>query len=252
MAKTLNLVQLPGKSPSPAQCQAQWYNLSWPIYFNGLGGRIERIEDLSTSWEMEKAKISEKEGERQAGEVTKKAGKKAKKKGGKAKNSGGGAKAQGLDVKKKEQVITFRTTYQAATGTLDIQDKLEEIEKMVGASGPLVIGRVKEGISDAYPRVFGEYEMQLTKASVSNVEIDELGRMIKAVVSFTLTETKGKKVKKAATQHPGASAKAIFQYWKENPTDLPKRYLSAVKVSPTKAAKKALKNRKKAKKKGLI
>ena len=68
--------------------------------------------------------------------------------------------------------------------------------------------------------------------------------MTKAIVSFTLKQTKGKKVKKKAAEYPGESAKAIMQYWKQNPEDVPKRFVSALKVSPTKAAKKILKLRK--------
>jgi len=232
---------------------AYWYNLAWPCRSttSDEAGKVERIGSLSTSYTMKKAKVKKKKKKTVAKDIydqkilTKK--KKKNKKGKKVKVPKK-VRVQYVEAKLEQQVITFNTAYHVATGTLDIQSKVEEIRDMIGSSGPLVLGRTYPG-TNAYPRVFGKYEMQLTKVDVSAVEFDNLGRWLKADVAFTLTQTKSKKVKKASNKFPGQSAKEVLKFWVENPDEIPKQYESAVKISPDPNVKKMWKKRKEDKKK---
>lgn len=230
---------------------AYWYNLSWPIRATTSDetGKVERIDNLSTNYTMKKAKVKKKKKKTVAKDIyDKKILKKKKNAAGKTVKVAKKVRVQYVQAKLEEQVITFNTTYHVATGTFDIQGKIEEIREMIGSSGPLVLGRTYPG-ANSYPRVFGKYEMQLTKVDVNNVELDDLGRMMKAEVGFTLTQTKKKKVKKTSNKFPGQSAKEILKFWCENPDEIPKQYESAVKISPDRNVKKMWKKRKEERKK---
>ena len=107
---------------------------------------------------------------------------------------------------------------------------------MIGSSGPLVLGHTT-------PHVFGMFEMRLIRVDVNGIELDDIGRMIRADLSFTLKQGNKKKFKKQSAQFPGESAKAVLRFWCENPSELPKQYESAVKISPDKNVKKLWKKR---------
>ncbi len=232
---------------------AYWYNLAWPIRatIGDTPGKVERINNLSTDFVMEKAKVVQKKKKTYAKDIyDKKIAKKKKKDKQTGKDEYKKTRVQYMQAKLEKQVITFSTTYHVATGTLDIQSKIEKIKGMIGSSGPLVLGRTYAG-ANSYPRVFGQFQMQLTEVKVNNVELDDFGRMLKADVDFTLTQSK-KKAKKVANKFPGQSAKEVLKFWCENPDELPKQYESAVKISPDKNVKKMwkkLKEDRKSKKK---
>lgn len=231
---------------------AYWYNLAWPVRgtTGDIPGKVERIEDLSTDWVMKSASIKKKKKKTDARDIyDKKIAKKKAKKDGTKENKK--VRVQYVKAKLEKQEISFRTTYHVATGTKDIQGKIEEIREMIGSTGPLVLGRTHP-TAGSYPRVFGVYEMRLTKVAVDGVTLDNLGRMLSATVTFTLTQLKKKKFKQQAAKFPGQSAKEVLKFWCENPGEIPKQYESAVKISPDPNVKKMWKKKqeeKKAKKK---
>lgn len=231
---------------------AYWYNLAWPVRGStgDIAGKVERIEDLSTDWVMKSASIKTKKKKTYARDIYDKKIAKKKANGKKSKQKKK-VRVQYVKAKLEKQEITFKTNYHVATGTKDIQGKIEEIKGMIGSSGPLVLGRTSP-TAGSYPRVFGVYEMRLTKVGVDGVMLDNLGRMLSATVSFTLTQIKKKKFKKQSAKFPGQSAKEVLKFWCENPKELPKQYESAVKISPDPNVKKMWKKKreeKKAKKK---
>ena len=224
---------------------AYWYNLAWPVRgtVGEIPGMIERIEDISTDYQLKSAKIKQKNKKTVAKDIyDKKIIKKKKNEAGKTVKKKKKVKVQYIKAKLEKQEITFSTKYHVATGTLDIQGKIEEIKGMIGSSGPLVLGRTHP-TAGSYPRVFGMYEMRLTKVSVNSVELDNFGRMLSATVNFTLTEIKKKKFKQQSAKFPGQSAKEVLKFWVENPKEIPKQYESAVKISPDPNVKKMWKKR---------
>ncbi len=214
---------------------AWWYNLSWPVRgtIGTVPGVIERVEDLSTTYKLKSASIKKKKKKTKQTDIYGKPGKKVK--------------VQYVKAKLEKQEITFSTTYHVATGTLDIQGKIEEIRDMIGSTGPLVFGRTHP-TANSYPRVFGMFDMRLTEVAVSGVAFDDLGRMLSATVNFTLKQVKKKKFRKQAAKFPGESAKEVLRFWTENPKQIPKEYESAVKMSPDKNVKEMWKKRKEDKK----
>ena len=202
------------------QPMAYWHDLSWSVRQRELNedgsitpGRIERLEDLAFTYELERAEIKtkwQKEIKYDIFEnpVTK------KKKDGKRKV----VKINKQVIKPifKQQSITFSTTYKTALGTLDILGKIEEIREMIGYAAPLVLGREywdTHGKLTAWPRVWGLFEMQLTKVQVGQTQLDELGRLLEATVKFTLTQTTDEAIIAATMTQPSDGTKLLLQAW---------------------------------------
>lgn len=203
---------------------AYWYDLAWQVkervideQGNIIHGLIERMEGLQFDITLNKATVKKKA----VAEVARDIYGAVITKGKKGKEKVQTVTPQYIVPTFKEQVMTFTTTYQVATGTTDILGKIEEIKNMMGASSPLVIGTEYydkvTGEMTSWPRVLGVFQMQLTKISVSNTELDDIGRMIKADVKFTLTETTDKNVKKAAISYPSAATLSYLQSWAKVP-----------------------------------
>ncbi len=227
-----------------------WYNLAFPVRgtVGDVPGMIERIEDLSTDYVLKKASIKTKKKKTVAKDIYDKAIiKKKKTEDGKTVKKKKKVNVQYIKAKLEKQEMTFRVNYHVATGTLDVLGKIEEIKSMIGSSGPLVLGRTHPTANSA-PRVFGMYEMRLTKVGVDGMTFDDLGRAMSATVNFTLTQVKKKKFKKQSAKFPGQSAKEILKFWCENPDEIPKQYESAVKISPDRNVKKMWKKRQQDKK----
>jgi hypothetical protein len=236
---------------------AYWYNLSWSVKQRTVNpdgsitpGHIERLEDLSLSYEMESAKVKKKKEKSVARDIY---GNVIKDKKGKPKTQ----KEKYIEPKLKPATVTFKTVYQVATGTTDIIAKIEEIRSMIGCAGPLVLGRQRYAADPitgeqrlvSYPRVLTVYQMQLTDVKIGSTELDELGRMTKATVDFTLKEATDKKIIKASIQFPGESAKELLKFWLEDPSKVPDEYWSALDVSPDPNVKAMVKQKKEDKKK---
>lgn len=237
-------------------CMAYWYNLSWQVRQRTvtadgtvIPGHVERLKDLSWSRELEKVTVKTKAVPTVARDIYGKVittGKKGKEK---VKTQ----KEKQIVPTYKPNTITFKTDYQVATGTTDILGKIQEIDSMVGNVGPLVIGceyfavdpKTGETYLAAYPRVLTSYGMQLKKYAVSGVEMDEIGRLTKATVTFTLTETTDSAVIKASMQNPTEGMKELLQKWVKDPSQVPDEYWSALKVSPDPHVKAMVKQKKK-------
>ncbi len=235
---------------------AYWYNLQWSVRqrtINADGsistGHVERIKDLSWAYELEKTTVKTKAVASVARDIY-----------GKVITTGKKGKEKVKTQKEKYIVptfkpgqITFKTDYQVATGTTDIIGKIEEIKSMIGYVGPLVIGceyfsedpQTGETYLASYPRVLTSYNMQLKKVQVSSTELDEIGRIIKATVSFTLAETTDSKVIKACIAYPNDATKALLTTWVEDPSKVPDEYWSALKLSPDPHVKAMVKQKKK-------
>ncbi len=229
---------------SDANFMAYWYNLAWQVRTSTVredgtieNGLIERLEKLSFEYELEKATVKSKPVADVARDIFGNiitTGKKGKEK---VKTE----KQKYIDSTLKTQKITFSTTYQSATGTTDILGKIEEIRDMIGNSGPLVVGceyiAKDDGRLSNVPRVVGIYQMQLTKVSVSDIEMDEIGRFTQATLKFTLSETKDKKVIAVALTNPGEGTKKLLCSWVKNGlkyTEVPAEELTKKKVNPKK------------------
>lgn len=209
------------------QPMAYWHNLSWAVRQRTLNedgtitpGRIERMEDLAFNYELDKATVKTKSVQEVQYDLF-----------GNLVKKGNGKKAKVTTVKKqyieatfKNQNITFKTEYQVDTGTLDILSKIEEIREMIGYSAPLVLGReyyatdpeTGETYLAAWPRIWGLFEMQLTKVQVSGTEMDELGRLLKAAVKFTLNQTTNKASIAASMTSASDATKLLLQNWVKN------------------------------------
>lgn len=238
---------------------AYWYNLSWSVRQRTIltdgtiqNGHIERINDLSWAYELEKTVVKTKAVASVARDIYGKVittGKKGKEK---VKTQ----KEKYIVPTFKPSTVTFKTNYQVATGTTDILGKIEEIKKMIGYVGPLVIGceyfaedpKTGETYLAAYPRVLTSYNMQLKKVQVASTEMDEIGRLTKATVTFTLVETTDSKVIKACISYPNEATKAILTTWVEDPSKVPDEYWSALNSSPDPHVKAMVKQHKKDKK----
>jgi hypothetical protein len=203
---------------------AYWYNLAWQVKERVIDeqghiihGLIERMEGLKFDIVLEKATVKKKA----VAEVKRDIYGNVVTKGKKGKEKVQTVKQQYIVPKFKEQTMTFSTVYQVATGTTDILGKIEEIKNMMGSSSPLVIGTEYydkvTGEMTSWPHVIGVFQMQLTKISVSETELDDIGRMTKAKVAFTLTETTEEAVKKAAIQSPSAATLSYLQSWAKTP-----------------------------------
>ena len=96
-----------------------------------------------------------------------------------------------------------------------------------------------------YPRVLTVYQMQLKKIQVGSTEMDEIGRLTKATVSFTLAETQDQAIIKASLQNPSESMKKLLQLWVEDPSKVPESYWSALKVCPDPHVKAMVKQKQK-------
>ena len=152
---------------------AYWHNLVWkaePTTIDDNGtihrGLIERMDDLVLDYSLKTVKIKKKKG--------------------------GGKKEKKIEATLSSNDITFKSTYKIAAGTKDINAKINDIKDMIGNAAPLVIANY-----DA-PMVWGSFYMQLTKVGTADVEMDEVGRITQATVTFTLSEAQDKKVKKQA------------------------------------------------------
>lgn len=203
---------------------AYWYNLAWQVKERVVDeqgsivhGLIERMEDLKFDITLEKATVKKKA----VAEIQRDIYGNVVTKGKKGKEKVQTVTPRYIVPTFKEQTMTFKTVYQVATGTTDILGKIEEIKNMMGSSSPLVIGTEYydkvTGEMTSWPRVLGVFQMQLTKIGVSNTELDDIGRMIKAEVSFTLKETTEEAVKKAAIQYPSAATLSYLQSWAKTP-----------------------------------
>ena len=176
-------------------------------------GRIERLEDLAFTYELERAEVRTKAYKEIKYDIFDNPITKKKKDGTKKVV---GAKKQYIKAVFKQQSITFSTTYKTALGTLDILGKIEEIREMIGYAAPLVLGREywdTYGKLTAWPRVWGLFEMQLTKVQVGQTQLDELGRLLEATVKFTLTQTTDEAVIAATMTQPSDGTKLLLQAW---------------------------------------
>lgn len=200
-----------------ANFMAYWYNLAWQVRSGTYsdsgkyqGGLIEKLEKLAFAYEMESASVKK----AAVADVARDIFGNIITKGKKGKEKVQTEKASYIVAKLKTQKITFQTCYQSALGTTDILGKIEEIRDMIGNVGPLVIGceytAKDDGRLTNSPRIVGIYQMQLTKADVSDVEVDEIGRFTSATVKFTLTESKNSKVMAVAMTYPGDAAKVLL------------------------------------------
>lgn len=203
---------------------AYWYNLAWQVkervvdeQGNIVHGLIERMESLKFDITLEKATVKKKA----VAEISRDIYGNVITKGKKGKEKVQTVKPQYVVPTFKEQTMTFETTYQVATGTTDILGKIDEIKNMMGNSSPLVIGTEYydkvTGEMTSWPHVLGVFQMQLTKITVSDTELDDIGRMTKAKVGFTLKETTDKAVQKAAISYPSAATLSYLQSWAKTP-----------------------------------
>ncbi len=202
------------------QPMAYWHDLSWSVRQRELNedgsitpGRIERLEDLAFTYELERAEVKTKAYKEIKYDIFDNPITKKKKDGTKKVV---GAKKQYIKAVFKQQSITFSTTYKTALGTLDILGKIEEIREMIGYAAPLVLGREywdTYGKLTAWPRVWGLFEMQLTKVQVGQTQLDELGRLLEATVKFTLTQTTDEAVIAATMTQPSDGTKLLLQAW---------------------------------------
>lgn len=202
------------------QPMAYWHDLSWSVRQRELNadgsitpGRIERLEDLAFTYELEKAEVKTKAIKEISYDIFDNPIVKKKKDGAKKVVT---AKKQYVKATFKQQSITFTTTYKTALGTLDILGKIEEIREMIGYAAPLVLGREywdTHGKLTAWPRVWGLFEMQLTKVQVGQTKLDELGRLLEATVKFTLTQTTDEAIIAATMTQPSDGTKLLLQAW---------------------------------------
>ena len=155
----------------------------------------------------------------------------------KTKKNSEGKKEKTVDATLETNDISFDALYRVAAGTEDIIGKINELKDLIGFAAPLVIANWNK------PLIWGSFYMQLTALSTSEVFMDETGRILEAKVTFTLSETKDKKVKKQAVTYPAASTAAILQYFKTT-ANIPKQFTSALKISPDKEIKALLKSKK--------
>ncbi|MDD3139620.1 MAG: hypothetical protein PHX08_11695 [Lachnospiraceae bacterium] len=149
---------------------AYWHNKKWEV----IPSKVENIEEIQGAYELESAKVMTKTTTALVTTLDKK---------GRTKTTKKKVKSQYIKAILSNQSISFNTTYQVATGTKNIMGELMEWKGLLGYSAPLILGS----------EVWGVSEMQLTKFSY-NLENDELGRIIKAVVNFTLAETTDKTI----------------------------------------------------------
>ncbi len=235
---------------------AYWYNLSWGVRQRTLNmdgtvtkGRVERMKDLAWNYELESASVKTKATASVARDIYGNVITKGKKGKEKVKTQ----KEKYIVPKLKSAQVTFKTEYQVATGTTDILGKIEEIRGMLGYVGPLVVGceffatdpQTGEVYMANYPRVLTIYQMQLKKIQVGSTEMDEIGRLTKATVSFTLAETQDQAIIKASLQNPSESMKKLLQLWVEDPSKVPESYWSALKVCPDPHVKAMVKQKQK-------
>lgn len=202
------------------QPMAYWHDLSWSVRQREVAedgsiipGRIERLEDLAFSYELERAEVKTKAIKEIKYDIFDNPVTKKKKDGTKKVVA---AKKQYIKAIFKNQSMTFSTTYKTALGTLDILGKIEEIREMIGYAAPLVLGREywdTHGKLTAWPRVWGLFEMQLTKVQVGQTKLDELGRLLEATVKFTLTQTDDEAVIGATMTQPSDGTKLLLQAW---------------------------------------
>lgn len=123
------------------------------------------------------------------------------------------------------QSISLSTTYMRAAG-IDPRAQFEEWSSLVGAANPLLI----EG------KRFGPAKLQLTQVSLSSVEFNNAGVMLKADVSITLTEYAEKKVSTKSKAAAAAATKAASTY--AATVAAKKEALNATASKSDKAAKK--------------
>jgi len=209
------------------QPMAYWHDLSWSVRQRQVNedgsitaGRIERMDKLAFEYVLAKATVKTKPVQ----EIQRDLFGNIVTKGKKGKEKVQTIKKQYIEAELKEQNVTFQTEYQVATGTLDILNKIDEIKNMIGYSAPLVLGREYYATDPktgqiylaCYPRIWGIFEMQLTKVQVSDTELDELGRLTKATVKFTLSQTTNKAAIKASITSPGDATLLLLQNWVKN------------------------------------
>ena len=123
------------------------------------------------------------------------------------------------------QTITLSTTYMRAAG-VDPRAQFDEWSSLVGGVNPLLI----EG------KRFGPAKLQLTQVSLSGVEFNNAGVMLKADVSITLTEYAEKKESTKSKAAAAAANKAAGTY--AATVAAKKEALSATASKSDKAAKK--------------
>lgn len=162
---------------------AYWHDMQWEVSTS----IVEPLESLSLSYEMESASVKTKTTTVTETKINKK-GKTVKKKRR--------VKSQYIKAILAQQSVTFNTTYQVATGTLDIWGKLEDWKTLIGYTAPLIIGTDQVGTN----------EWQLIKVDANNIKLDEKGRIIKATFDFTLAECEDKKILKYSKKNLSGSA----------------------------------------------
>ncbi len=74
--------------------------------------------------------------------------------------------------------ISLNTTYRVETGTRDVRGTMNAWKRLVGKTGPLVIGG----------STFGPDKVQLQSVGVSNVQLDSRGTMRAVTLSFKFKE----------------------------------------------------------------
>ena len=123
------------------------------------------------------------------------------------------------------QSISLSTTYMLAAG-VDPRAQFEEWTSLVGTANPLLI----EG------KRFGPAKLQLTQVSISSVEFNNAGVMLKADVSITLAEYPDKQVSTKSKAADAAASKAAGTY--AATVAAKKEALNATASKSDKAAKK--------------
>lgn len=129
------------------------------------------------------------------------------------------------------QVISLSTVYLRAAG-VDPRGQFEEWSSLVGAAHPLLI----EG------KRFGPPKVQLTQVSLSGVEFNNNGVMLKAEISITLTEFPDQSKTTKSNAASSGAAKAASTY--EATVAAKKQALNASASKTDKAEKKPTLNKK--------
>lgn len=124
---------------------ATWRDMKWELSQNV----INRLESLSTSFEMKKEENSDKQGNSPTQQVA-----------------------------INDIAISLTTTYRVETGTKNIKAMISKWKSLIGKAGPLIIGS----------EIFGPEQVQLQSVGVSNIHIRADGVFTAVTLDFKFVE----------------------------------------------------------------
>jgi len=101
----------------------------------------------------------------------------------------------GVVLGKKTQELTLTTAISAAAG-LNVRSEIDSWSALVGQTGPLIIGEKR----------FGPAKVKLIKFAVTDILLDDIGRVVMATLSMTYNEDPPRIYQTSASEASGENA----------------------------------------------